>query len=194
MSPKPPAGLRPFRAIACAIVLTHGAAFAHGERHEHGASTLEVSIEKDTLQIHWESPLSDLIGFEHTPKTPAQEAAAAKLLATLNDPSVAFQPNPEAACRVAKLSIVAPALKPASKPGAAPSTDHDHATHSDLEYAVTYTCSNPQALTTLDIAAFQTWSAIQDIDVGLVGPGGQSAQEANQRSTRIDLREVATKR
>jgi hypothetical protein len=187
-------GLRLLPALSCALALFHPAAYANGERHEHGASALEVSIDNNTLQITWESPLHDLIGFEHAPKTPKQQAAAKKLLATLGDPAKVFAPNSEAACRVAKQSIVAPTLTRAHGHGAASSTDHDHAMHSELAYSVTYTCGNPKALTTLDIVAFKTWPAIQDIDVGLVGPGGQSAQEANPRSTQINLREVATKR
>lgn len=190
-------GMRLLRTLTYVIVLIHGATYAQGERHEHGASTLQVSIEKNILLMKWESPLDDLIGFEYAPKTEREKAAARKLKAILNDPALLFKPNADAGCRVVKVAIDAPTLEKTKDAGPKHHTstdhDHDHAMHTDLEYAVTYNCSNPRALATLDIAAFRTWPAIRDIDVSLVGPGGQSAQEANPRSTRVSLRELAVK-
>ena len=188
-------GMRLLRTLTYVIVLIHGATYAQGERHEHGASALQVSIEKNILLMKWESPLDDLIGFEYAPKTERENAAARKLKVILNYPALLFKPNADAGCRVVKVAIDAPTLEKTKDAGPKhhTSTDHDHAMHTDLEYAVTYNCSNPRALATLDIAAFKTWPAIRDIDVSLVGPGGQSAQEANRRSTRVSLREVAVK-
>jgi hypothetical protein len=186
-------GMRLLRTLTYVIVLIHGATYAQGTRHEHGASTLQVSIEKNILLMKWESPLDDLIGFEYAPKTEREKAAARKLKAILNDPALLFKPNADAGCRVVKVAIDAPTLEKTKDAGPKHHTSTDHAMHTDLEYAVTYNCSNPRALATLDIAAFKTWPAIRDIDVSLVGPGGQSAQEANRRSTRVSLREVAVK-
>ena len=67
MFTQPLAGAGPTRVVACVVVLLTSAAYAQGERHQHGASTLEISLEKNTLAIRWESPLNDLIGFEHAP-------------------------------------------------------------------------------------------------------------------------------
>lgn len=71
MFTQPLAGARAIRVVACVVasvvVLFTSAAYAQGERHQHGASTLEISLEKNTLAIRWESPLNDLIGFEHAP-------------------------------------------------------------------------------------------------------------------------------
>lgn len=196
MSFKIPFRVRSLRTLAYAIVLVHGTTYAQGERHEHGASTLEVSIEKNTLLIKWASPLSDLMGFEHAPKTAKEKAAADKLIARLKDSAFLFKPNTDAACRIVKKVILAPTLERSRDTGTKhkANTDHDHVVHSDLEYSVTYNCSNPGALATLDIAAFKSWPAIREIDVALVGPGGQSAQEATPRSTQINLREVTAKR
>lgn len=198
MSFKTPFRVRSLRTLAYAIVLVHGTTYAQGERHAHGSSTLEVSIEKNTLLIKWASPLSDLMGFEHAPKTAKEKAAADKLIARLKDSAFLFKPNTDAACRIVKKVILAPTLERSRETGtkhnANTDHDHDHAMHSDLEYSVTYNCGNPGALATLDIAVFGSWPAIRNVDVGLVGPGGQSAQEATPRSTQINLREVTAKR
>ena len=200
MFPQPLAGAGAIRVVACvvapAVMLFTSAACAQGERHQHGASTLEISLEKNTLAIRWESPLNDLIGFEHAPRSAKEKAAAQNLLSLLDDPSSAFKPNSEAMCRMVAKSITAPNLSDiqTKHTGDASTHDHDHAVHSDLDYSVTYHCSSPDALSQLNIRALTTWPAIKDIDASLVGPGGQASQEANQGAKTIDLKTIAVAR
>ena len=194
MFTQPLAGAGPIRVVACVVVLLTSAAYAQGERHQHGASTLEISLEKNTLAIRWESPLNDLIGFEHAPRSAKEKAAAQNLLSLLDDPSSAFKPNSEAMCRMVAKSITAPNLSDIQTKHTGDASTHDHAVHSDLDYSVTYHCSSPDALSQLDIRALTTWPTIKDIDASLVGPGGQASQEANQGAKTIDLKTIAVAR
>ena len=53
------------------------------QAHVHGAAKIGVVVQGDTVSITLESPLESLIGFEHRPKTPAQQAAATALQARM---------------------------------------------------------------------------------------------------------------
>ena len=174
-----------------ATLLLSAGAYAAGDRHQHGASQLDVSIESDALTLQWASPLSDLIGFEHAPRTAPQKATAQQLLKTLKDPASLSVPNPEAQCSVVSVSVQAPGLAPAQAKAPAKAGHGSEDAHSDLAYTVRYSCKKASALRTLTLNAFKTWPAIQDIDIALVGPGGQAAQEAKPNAARIDLRAVA---
>lgn len=43
--------------------------FASGKKHVHGAVTLEMSIEKNTMEIEIDSPAESFLGFEHKAKS-----------------------------------------------------------------------------------------------------------------------------
>jgi hypothetical protein len=181
------------RAAALALItlmsaVTATQAHAQAQRHQHGASTVEISLDGNMLLVAWESPLSDLIGFEHAPRTASEKSQAAQLLATLQSPSALLTPNPEAQCRVTKVTTQAPNLM---------QTEHAHdahGAHSDLDYAVSYHCTQPKALAQLRVHAFQTWPAIKAMEASLVGPGGQAVQTLRSQSATIDMRGIVATR
>jgi hypothetical protein len=181
------------RAAALALItlmsaVTATQAHAQAQRHQHGASTVEISLDGNMLLVAWESPLSDLIGFEHAPRSAGEKSHAAQLLATLQSPSALLTPNPEAQCRVTKVTTQAPNLM---------QTEHAHdahGAHSDLDYAVSYHCTQPKALAQLRVHAFQTWPAIKAMEASLVGPGGQAVQTLRSQSATIDMRGIVATR
>jgi tRNA(Arg) A34 adenosine deaminase TadA len=181
------------RAAALALITLMSAAtatqaHAQDQRHQHGASAVEVSLDGNMLLVAWESPLSDLTGFEHAPRTASEKSQAAQLLATLQSPSALLTPNPEAQCHVTKVTTQAPSLM---------HTEHAHGAHdahSDLDYAVSYNCAQPKALAQLRVNAFQTWPTIKAIEASLVGPGGQAVQTLRSQSATIDMRGIVATR
>jgi hypothetical protein len=181
------------RAAALALITLMSAAtatqaHAQDQRHQHGASAVEVSLDGNMLLVAWESPLSDLTGFEHAPRTASEKSQAAQLLATLQSPSALLTPNPEAQCHVTKVTTQAPSLM---------HTEHAHGAHdahSDLDYAVSYNCAQPKALAQLRVNAFQTWPTIKAIEASLVGPGGQAVQTLCSQSATIDMRGIVATR
>jgi hypothetical protein len=180
------------RAAALALItlmsaLTATQVHAQGQRHQHGASTVDISLDNNMLLVAWESPLGDLIGFEHAPRSAGEKNQAAQLLATLQSPTALLTPNPEAQCRVTKITTQAPNLMQIERA-------HDaHDAHSDLDYAVSYNCAQPKALTQLRVHAFQTWPAIKAMEASLVGPGGQTVQTLRSNATTIDMRGIVAK-
>ncbi len=61
-------------------------------------------------------------------------------------------------------------------------------THSSAQVGYTYTCADTSKLSTIDMALFDQWEGLEDLDVQLAGPGGQAAAELgpDQQTLNID--------
>ena len=72
------------------------------QAHEHGVATLDVAVDGRTLTLQFESPLDNVVGFEHAPRTDKQRAALKnmeeKLQATSASPSMPTSPSGWSGC------------------------------------------------------------------------------------------------
>src|SRR5437879_845104 len=58
------------------LALMSGLAFAHEQHaHVHGIASLQLAVDGNTLTLDLSSPLDNLLGFEHVPRTDKQKAA-----------------------------------------------------------------------------------------------------------------------
>jgi hypothetical protein len=86
------------------------AAAASSGAHVHGLARLTVTIDRTTLTITLESPLDNLLGFEHEPRTAEQHAALADMVAALESPARMFTPSAAAGCVPAAAVLESPLL------------------------------------------------------------------------------------
>lgn len=153
------------------------AAAEHGA-HEHGSARLDVVVDGATLVIALDSPLANLLGFEHAPRNDRQRAAVDQLAAALQA-AEAFKPNPEAGCTLAGVSIDHPFKEMAKSPGApakGPSSGEKSAAgHADAEASWTFSCASPKALRQVDVGLFERFTGLRSLKVQLAGPRGQTA-------------------
>jgi hypothetical protein len=169
----------PLASRFCALALTAlaGTAFAHQEAHVHGLVGIDVAIDGKTLRIELESPLDNLLGFEHKPSTPAQRAAADAMLKRMKDPASWLKPDAAAQCVLSKTEVESDALKPDAKDGG----------HADLDADYEFTCAAPEQLKTLEIGLFDAFKRIQRIDAQVATAGGQSKQTLKRPQNKIKL-------
>ncbi|MEM8983692.1 MAG: DUF2796 domain-containing protein [Pseudomonadota bacterium] len=205
------------------------------EAHEHGASNLLIALEGEQLRVEFESPLANLIGFEHAPETAAQRGAASALQDILNAPVQIVRLPANAKCALADTApitidgpdyIVAKAADDSTEHdehdghhdddhhddehhnddhhehGAhhddghhddhdkahADHDEHDHDDeHSDVAVSYNFSCTQPGALTSIDVMAFTTFPGIEHIDVQAVGERGAIAKELTANTATLDL-------
>lgn len=138
---------------------------AHGA-HSHGVAQLEVAVDGGRLAIHLESPLANVVGFEHAPRTAPQRAAAAKALAILKQGDRLFAPTPAAACKLAEAGVAAPVLA-----GGKDAADG----HGDLDADYRFECAHPDRLKGLGVRLFGLFPGMQRIDAAVVTARGQQA-------------------
>ncbi len=71
--------------------------------------------------------------------------------------------------------------------------DDEHAdedTHSSVLVSYSFNCSNGGQLDAIDVELLKIWSGFEELDVQLIGPGGQAAQEITAQQARLDIRAI----
>ncbi|PRA54734.1 MULTISPECIES: DUF2796 domain-containing protein [Pseudomonas] len=160
--------------------------------HEHGVGRLNAALDGQTLELELESPAMNLVGFEHAASTPADKAKVAAVRAQLEQPLTLFGLPKAANCVLSEQELESPLFgdKPedhvahdhADEAKDADAHEHHH-DHSEIHAHYQFTCTQPDALKTLDLAPlFKTFPATQKIQLQLIGPNGQKGLEVTPQS------------
>lgn len=168
--------------------------------HQHGHGRFNMAIEKGTVSIELEAPGSDIVGFEHPPKTAAEKKAVEAAKAQLKDALKLFGLPKDAGCRVTKTDI--------DVHGAGDDHKHDHGAHdrgakdakappakadetppahTEFHAQYTLTCSKPSAITGLDFAFFAAFPGAQELEVVAISDKGQVKAEATRKAPKVSL-------
>jgi len=153
-------------------------ASAHGPgAHVHGIAKLDVAIEGDTLTLGLESPLDNLLGFEHMPRTDKQKAAVRAMADTLNKPAILFISTPAAQCAPVSTKLESPVLE-ATKKDAGDG-------HADLDGDFVFRCAHPEALKDIEVRMFGAFPHLRQIEVQVAGPRGQTAAQLTPKQPHV---------
>jgi hypothetical protein len=170
------------------------------DAHVHGAARLDVVVDGPVLSLQLESPLDNLLGFEHEPRNKAEQDKAARMAAKLRATEKLFVPTPDAACKPEQVSLASSALTPellgeqasehadAHTNAHANEHAHKHAAaahaeeeeeeaeeegHADLDASWQFRCAHPEALRGVEVRLFQAFPGFQEIEAQVAGPRGQ---------------------
>lgn len=141
----------------------------HNHAHVHGVAKLEVAVEGGRIDLHLESPLEALLGFEHMPRSAKEKAAVAKMAQTLRAADTLFVPTAAAGCKLVSAQLESPVLAPHETPV-------QGEPHADLDADFSFTCAQPAKLTGLEVRLSQAFPRMQRIDAQVVSAKGQSAR------------------
>ncbi|MDR0735631.1 MAG: DUF2796 domain-containing protein [Zoogloeaceae bacterium] len=179
-------GIRTTLALCACGLLGAGSAFSvlaqEHAAHVHGEAHLDVAQEGDTLSLQLESPLDNLLGFEHAPRNTAEEAQARRMSAKLRAADGLFAPTPAADCKLEKVTLESSALTPEllgeTGSGHAEEHEEEHAHegeegHADLDALWQFRCARPEALRSVEIRLFQSFPGLRELEVQAVTPNGQ---------------------
>ncbi len=161
------------------------------EAHVHGVGKLDVALDGNTLSLHLDSPLVNLIGFEHTASSPKDRQAAQDMAKALRNAGKIFVTSAAAACTVSQVKLVSAAITPtllgetASAPKAGAHEDHDG--HADIDADFVFQCAAPERLQQIDVKLFDAFKGFVSIDVQLVTPKRQAAAKLTLSSSVINL-------
>lgn len=157
------------RIFAFAMLLPLSVPLAQGAvPHEHGAATLDLVVDGKTLSIALESPLDNLVGFEHAPRSDKQKAALARMEKELRAGDRLFKPNAEAGCTLVESAVESPfPTGQTEKAGAGG--------HADADARWTFTCAKPDALRAVEVRLFETFPGLNRLKAQTATPRGQSS-------------------
>ncbi len=192
-------------AITVLAVPMTGAALAQetgaargADSHVHGLLNLVVSVEGDTAIVELESPMWNLVGFEHAP---TNEIEADKWVATatrLKTPGrvVSFPQAAGCALESAELGPFGPAAGLTSVSESDGDSDHthdhdhdhdEHGGHNDVVLTWSFHCDSPQDVGSVVLPLFDSFPQVERADAVLFTDAGQvSAQlTTNARTLRL---------
>lgn len=163
--------------LAAACLLPIPALAGPPGAHVHGAARLQVAVDGDTLNLQLETPLANLVGFEHAPRTDQQKRAIRAMAERLRQAGEIFTPSPAARCTTVSVELESPLLQPSP-----PSGGDGHA---DLDGSFVFRCQDPAALRDLEVGLFASFPKLRRIDVQVAGPRGQSAARLSPQQRRV---------
>jgi hypothetical protein len=169
--------VRAHAALLFALLVTAPAVAADAPAaHQHGAARLQVGLEGRVLQIAFEGPSDNILGFERAPKNDAQKKTVAEAERRLNQPAQLFTIPAAAGCEP-KPTRVEMKLPP---PGSSE-------THSEIEAEWRWECAKPEALTHIDVALFKAFPRLKQLRAEIVTAKGQKTATLRANAARLKL-------
>lgn len=162
---------------ASAAVAGDPAAAEQPPAHHHGTASLQVSLDGRALQISFEGPSDNVLGFEHAPRTDAQKQVVARADQQLKQPGQLFGIPPAAQCQAQ------PARVDMKLPEAGAGE-----THSEIEAEWRWECGNPAALVDLDVGGlFRSFPRLRQVKADVVTARGQKTAVLKPGAARLKL-------
>jgi hypothetical protein len=166
------------RCLTAVLALVVVPATAHEPgAHVHGLARLQVGIDGKTLTLNLESPLDNLLGFEHIPRTDKDKTIVRNMAERLKQAASLFAPTRVAQCVPVSVKLESPILEPPK--GA------DGGGHADLDAEFVFRCERPDALRDLEVRLFDYFANLRQLDVQVAGPRGQAATRLSPNQRRI---------
>lgn len=149
--------------------------------HVHGVAKLEIAVEGAEINLHLESPLEGVLGFEHAPGNDKERAIVAQMRKAMANGGALFAPTSAAKCRFVDSKLEAPTLdaKPARKPEK--QAKHAEEAHVDLDADFRFTCAEPAKLTGMEVRLFNAFPKMRRIDAQVVSDKGQKATRLSSK-------------
>jgi Protein of unknown function (DUF2796) len=169
--------VRVHAALLSALLVTAPAAAADAPAaHQHGAARLEVSLEGRALQIAFEGPADNILGFERAPKNDAQKKTVAEAERKLNQPAQLFTIPAAAGCEPKPARVEMKLPPPGSKE-----------THSEIEAEWRWECAKPEALAYIDVGLFKAFPRLTQLRAVVVTAQGQKKATLRANAARLKI-------
>jgi len=164
------------------------------DSHNHGDAALAIVLDGSMVTLELDTPLHNLLGFEHAAETAAQKAAVVKAKSVLSNANPLFIFNKEAGC-VPSADRISVELDVEGHAEADEHDDHDEhqdedghdETHKDVILQYEYECRSPKSLKNVTINLFKHFENLTELDLVYLGPNTQKQAELSPTKTRMNL-------
>ncbi len=187
------------------------------DAHEHGVGALNIAIDGTTVAMELHAPGADIVGFEYAAESDADLAAIDAAVATLSAPFDLFVLPDAAACTVTTAEAKLESEDDHDAHGHddhdeehhedhADDKDHghdehEHGDHGDEDHAehaedaghtefhaeYTLTCDNPDALSEITFAYFDTFPNAKEVEVQIITASGAQGYEVERDAPVLNL-------
>ncbi len=153
--------------------------------HSHGNASLAVAIEGARVFFELDSPVYNLLGFEHAPGTTDEIEKHREVAATLSQPDRLFSVNAEAQCKADGphgFDLFEP-VGHDDDHGEDPSdADSDHR---DVLAEYEFTCKLPNRISEIDVRLFEVFPLLTQLDAVFLGENAQRSIRLTKDNHRI---------
>ncbi len=170
------------RIVALGLGLAASAAWAQHQAHEHGVAKLDIAVQPTAIVLELSTPLDNLVGFEHAPRTDAERRRADEAVARLRDASRGFVIDAAAQCKPSGVTLSSHALGLGND--AAREAEEGHA---DLDASISFECRDAARAGFIDVKLFDAFARMQRIDVQAITPARQFKATLKRPQGRLSL-------
>lgn len=174
--------------LAVALVLGMSSGVSAQHAHEHGLADFRVALEGPTLLVEFDSPLANLVGFEHAARSDTEKAAMADLEKTLRTPERLFALPAAAGCVLKDVELELPGADDHDHHGHKHDHDHTHDhgdDHADAYAAWEFACKLPPE--SVEVTVLEAFPAIRVLRSETAGPRGQKAARIESPKAQLAL-------
>ena len=177
------------------------------ESHTHGDASLAIVLDGSMLTVELDTPLYNVLGFEHEAETATQKAALLKAETVLTRGGPLFVFNSEAGCSIIRDTISVELEHHEDEDH--DDEDHDDheddehedddheddhedeeshdETHKDVVLQYDYKCQSPTALKNVTVNLFEHFENLTELDLVYLGPNTQKQSELSAAKPRMNL-------
>ena len=185
--------------LSMALLFSASVAGAHEQHaHTHGQLTMDVAIDASTIAIAVASPLDNLLGFEHAPRTAEEKKKVEEARAALKAADALWLPDPAARCKLQTVELHSDILAPATQSDKGKKDAHRHAHdhddahdhgaqdgHADLDASIVFACEKPELAKFIDVKLFERFPNIRTVNAQIASPNGQFKRVLDSKTTRL---------
>lgn len=154
------------------------------DSHVHGTSELLLAIEGHEMEISFQSPAMNLVGFEHQPQSSQQQQQLSSAAKILGQADKLFSLPARAVCELEKADVHAPFEDEHDDHG---HEKHDEEEHADFSAHYHYHCKDTTRLTGIDVKLFEYYPLIETIRVQALSDKGQQSFELHPDKHMIEM-------
>ena len=170
------------------------------DSHVHGRASLAIVREDAAISLELDTPMYNLVGFEHLPETDDQVAAVESAEDILGAPAALFQFNNAARCEPASASADIHLFgddhdahdhhedHDHDEHDHGDHEDHgDHASHKDAVISYSFNCKKAENLKNFTTTLMSSFPNLTELDVVYLGLNTQKAASLTPDKTRVNL-------
>lgn len=154
------------------------------EIHMHGLAALTLAVEGDLLEIEFDSPAANIVGFEHRARSTQQIAAVEKAQAVLESSEQVFRFQ-GGGCSVEQVRVDLTALVSQDEHSEHEGHHSAETGHSEIRASYLYRCQQPATLKSVAVYLLKVFSGIETLKAHWVNATGQGTADITAQSNRI---------
>ena len=185
------------------------------DAHQHGVAKMDLVVEGQTINIHFVSPAMNIVGFEHAPENPTQQALVENAKQSLGTLSGVIELPDQAECVLAQNSVEWIMESSEHDEDKHDEDKHDEdkhdedkhdedkhddeehdkhdehetsGTHSEFEAEYVLECKNIDNIQSISVALFDQYQGLEEIALQAILPMGQTAMKLTPTSNTISLK------